>query len=122
VAEDLYDLELKISKFLRAGVLVAGALLLVGWIGMILTHTDGLSSFHFYQEMKLADLWNEAVSSGHWPALVSYVGLACLISLPVLRVLLTSILFFGQREKLLGSIALVVLLLLLLSFSQGIEL
>lgn len=122
MSEDLQILELKIAKFLRAGVLVAGALLLAGWIGMILNHSDGLTNFHEYREASLRELWELAVAAQHWPTLISYVGLGCLISLPVLRVLLTSVLFFRQSEKLLGSIALLVLLLLLFSFSQGIEL
>ena len=122
MGEELHVLELKIARFLRAGVLVSGALLLVGWIGMILTHSEGLSGLHEYRAASLRELWEISLQTRHWPSVVSYVGLGCLISLPVLRVLLTSILFFRQREKLLGSIALVVLLLLLLSFSQGIEL
>jgi uncharacterized membrane protein len=122
MSDDLHTLELKIAKFLRVGVLVAGALLLVGWIGMILTQSAGLSGFHEYQEASPRELWELALASKRWPLLISYVGLACLISLPVLRVLLTSVLFFRQREKLLGCIALLVLLLLLFSFSQGIEL
>ncbi len=122
MSEDLHVLELKIAKFLRLGVLVAGALLLVGWIGMISTHSDGLSGFHAYQEASLRELWNQALATKRWPVLTSYVGLGCLISLPVIRVLLTSILFFRQHEKVLGGIALLVLLLLLFSFSQGIDL
>jgi uncharacterized membrane protein len=122
MSEDLHILELRIAKFLRAGVLVAGALLFIGWIGMILDQSDGLSGFHEYREASLKELWDLAVATKRWPALISYVGLGCLISLPVLRVFLTSVLFFRQREKLLGCIALLVLLLLLFSFSQGIEL
>jgi uncharacterized membrane protein len=122
MSQDLHVLELKIAKFLRFGALVAGALLLVGWIGMISTHSAGLSGFHEYQEASLRELWDQALATKRWPVQISYVGLGCLISLPVIRVLLTSILFFRQREKVLGGIALLVLLLLLFSFSQGIEL
>ncbi|MEO5668092.1 MAG: DUF1634 domain-containing protein [Bdellovibrionota bacterium] len=121
MSDDLYALELKIAKFLRTGVLVAGALLLVSWLGMIFTHTDGLSGFHEYREESLSLLWNRARQEGRWPVILSYLGLCSLISLPVLRVFLTSVLFFRQRERLLGFIALLVLTLLLISFSQGIE-
>jgi uncharacterized membrane protein len=45
-----------------------------------------------------------------------------LISLPVLRVLLTSILFLKMGDKILAAIAASVLLVLVLSFALGFEL
>ena len=52
---------------------------------------------------------------------VAYFGLALLVMLPVARVLLTGILFFVQKDKVLGWIALAVFVVLVASFSLGVE-
>jgi uncharacterized membrane protein len=53
--------------------------------------------------------------------LLSYAGLIALISLPVLRVLLTMILFLKQKEYILAVVAALVLIGLFVSFTFGME-
>lgn len=115
------DLELRISKVLRIGVLISGLMLLVGWA---LTAIDGGSSlfiFKDYDQLALNVQLAIALKNNQWGILISFVGLATLILLPVTRVALTAILFFYQKEYKIGFIALFVLFLLTTSFFLGIK-
>ena len=125
--EELQSLELRISKFLRAGVLFAGAVMLVGWVWTLIVLHSGWGAnpyaiFETYHESTLIESVRSAIQAGSWSQIVSYLGLVVLISLPMIRVLLTMILFFRQRERVLGFIALFVMLALMASLLLGFEL
>jgi uncharacterized membrane protein len=122
VSDSLLNLELKISKLLRFGVLVAGAFLLVGWASMLDFQNNPLLAFEQYQDRSLNLSLHQAMQEQRWGLLIAYAGLAILISLPLLRVLLTAILFVKQNEKVLAAVAFFVFAALLVSFSLGIEL
>jgi len=118
---EISDLELKISKVLRIGVFASGIIILVGWA---LTAMDGGTSLIIFKDYDQLDLLSQiaiAYKNGQWGILTSFFGLATLIILPVLRVLLTSILFFTQKEIKIGFISLLVLILLLISFLLGFK-
>ena len=116
------DLELRIAKLLRYGVLVSGAFMLAGWLSQIRGGGNPFLEFHDYHAMRFWDVIQSLWRDANYGLLISYFGLLVLISLPVLRVFFTAVLFFRQNDKLLGSIASVVLLILIASFLLGFEL
>jgi uncharacterized membrane protein len=116
------ELELKISIFLRYGVLVAGVLILGGWLMTVKWSADPFFSFQMYGELPLKEIIAIYLRTDNYGMLVSLAGLGCLISLPIIRVLLTAWLFFWQKDFMLAFIAVCVFLGLLASFTLGIEL
>ena len=116
---ELMKLELKISHFLRWGVLISGLVMLIGWGSHVSWAGNPFLRFQTYQEMSLKRQITQAWGNGEWGVICSYFGLFLLISLPVIRVLLTAILFFKQKERVLGLIALLVLFSLGVSFALG---
>jgi len=119
---ELDRLELKISKFLRVGVLVAGALMATGWIANVLAGAGSVNLLEHYANVSLNRDWRDSVARGDWFRLTSYVGLFVLISLPFTRVVLTAVLFVKQREWVLAAVAGFVALALVGSVVMGIEL
>jgi uncharacterized membrane protein len=116
------DLELKIAKFLRAGVLLSGFLMMIGWVSQIRGLGNPFLAFHVYEIRSLGEnIKAIAADQKLWGLFISYAGLLILISLPVLRVLLTAVLFFRDRERVLGFIATAVFIVILISFTIGWE-
>ena len=120
--DQLESLELKISKFLRYGVLVAGFFMLVGWLSQLVFHGSAFETLKTYHVMTLQETLLQAYAHQAWGEIISYFGLFLLISLPITRVFLTAVLFIKQKEYLLAGIAGFVLVALIVSFSLGIEL
>lgn len=120
--DSIHKTELMISKFLRGGVSVSGGCLLLGMIGEVWIHGTSLEGFKQYSRIPLIESINWAVFLGNRYAVITYLGLIILVSLPVIRVFLTAILFFKQKEKILASVAMVVFIALIGSFFLGIEL
>jgi uncharacterized membrane protein len=116
------SLELKISKFLRRGVLVAGGLIATGYVLKLRLTGDPFFNFQTYDRIPLQELLAFHRGRGDYAALISYAGLAALICLPLVRVLLTAVLFFRRREHLLGAVAAGVFLALLLAMGLGVDL
>ena len=121
--QELETLELKIAKFLRFGVFSAGGLMVVGWGMMVLSRKNGdpFEAFRNYEPRSLLLQLQEVWANQNYATMLSYFGLFVLISLPVIRVALTAVLFIKQQEKILASIAFLVLLALFYSFTQGID-
>lgn len=120
--EKLLSLELKIALLLRWGVMAAGALMLIGWMTLLDFSHNPLAAFHEYKGESLKHGLQTALDNGAWGLLVAYLGLGLLISLPLLRVLMTAVLFVKQKERVLAAIAFFVFAALILSFTLGIEL
>lgn len=119
---DIESLELKISKFLRAGVIVACILLLAGWISQIKFSGSTFYNFQIYGEIPLNELLEYYIRRKEWGVLIAYSGLVILISLPMIRVFLTAFLFLRQKEYVLAGIASIVLISLIVSMLLGIDL
>ncbi|HXH30815.1 MAG TPA: DUF1634 domain-containing protein [Bacteriovoracaceae bacterium] len=119
--KDLEQLELRISQFLRIGVVAAGAMMLMGIVATFKLSGDPFFNFQVYDQISLKELLELHVKNGQYGVLISYLGLITLISLPFIRVLLTAVLFLKQREYLLALISSVVLLGLVVSFTLGLE-
>ena len=128
--KSLESMELRISRFLRAGVVTSGIFMLFGWLGNYLIHfTDSKTSdvFETLREYRLHPLIDQLMNHAARPfdmgsvfLFSSYIGLFILISLPIIRVLLTSVLLFKNREHTLAWIAVFVLVALIGSFYLGV--
>ena len=119
---ELESLELKISTFLRIGVIMAGLFMFTGWIVHLVMQGPSLEALRSYHAITLDETLRSAITSRAWSEIIAYLGLIILIALPLIRVFLTAFLFIKQKEYLLASIASVVLIALVISFSLGIEL
>ena len=119
---DIESLELEIAKFLRGGVFTAGAIMAVGWIWKTKWAGNPFFTFEVYDQIPLMDMLKNALYRKDYGILISYAGLLVLISLPIIRVLLTAILFIRQKEFALAGIAFLVLAGLSVSILLGIEL
>lgn len=119
---DIESLELKISKFLRVGVIISGVMMFAGWVTQIKFTGNPFYNFQIYDEIPLKELLEFYIARKEWGVLLSYSGLLVLISLPVIRVFLTAWLFVRQKEFILAGIALIVLISLIVSMSLGIDL
>ncbi|KYG61103.1 DUF1634 domain-containing protein [Bdellovibrio bacteriovorus] len=118
----LNRLEYRISQLLRSGVLFAGIFLLVGWLWMWWKGEQSLSSLTEYQPTSLFENLQWALLMQDRAMLISYTGLIILVSLPVVRVFLTGILFIKQKENKLALMAFAVFVVLIGSFFLGIDL
>jgi uncharacterized membrane protein len=118
----LHETELRIARFLRAGTIFSGSLLLIGWLWNFDWHSDPFFNFQHYDQIPFTQLYTHAWNQGSWGALLVYAGLVALISLPVIRVLLTMLLFLQRRERTMALLAGVVFLGLIISMILGIEL
>lgn len=117
----LEALELFIAKFLRYGVLIAGAVIFLGWMSQINFHRNVFEEFHVYQHMPLGDTLSFLWLQQSYGLLLAYVGLILLISLPLLRVVMTAGLFLIEKDYLMAVCALLVLGGLALSIALGFE-
>lgn len=115
------SLESKISQLLRWGVIHAEILLLLGWISFFDFNQNPLLKFQDYKSESLLKSLSFALQNHQWGLLMAYAGLAVLISLPILRVLMTGILFAKQKSHILALASFLVFAILLFSFTLGIE-
>lgn len=119
--KNLETMELKIARFLRGGVVASGLIILTGWILSFRPDKDPFLPLQTYVPYGLIDRLQVHALLSDWGSLITYFGLGILISLPVLRVFLSTILFIKQKEKIMALLGAIVMLGLILSFSLGIE-
>lgn len=115
-----YTLELLIAKFLRWGVFFCGGLIFVGWIMNLKWNANPFHIYKDYDPIPLWELISFYIRSQNYGGLISFAGLAALVSLPVWRVFLTGVLFLKQKERALAVIAFFVFTLLVISFLLGV--
>lgn len=118
---EIENLELKISKFLRYGVIAAGIVILIGWLTLF-KFSNTFYTFKFYDQLPFIDIIPFYFYRERWGILISYSGLIMLIALPIIRVFLTAFIFLKQKEYALALIAAVVCISLIFSMFLGIEL
>ncbi len=119
--DKLHALELMISQLLRAGVVIAGLLLSIGWLWLWFKNGDILHSFSTYQPQPFIESMHWALVTNDRPMVIAMLGLVILVLLPIIRVFMTGILFFKQKEKTLGLMALTVFIALIGSVLLGID-
>ncbi len=115
-------LEYRIALFLRRGVFLAGTLMFIGWMGLFSWDENPFYHYSQYDQIPFIDLLAYHIRRKDWAFLICYAGLSVLILLPLIRVLLTCVLFLKQKEKRLAIIAWVVFLSLIFSMLLGIDL
>lgn len=120
--DSLHELEMTISHILRGGVLTSGALLLVGWLWMWFRDGDLLHTFKVYESHPFVEGLHWAVVKNDRAYLIAQAGLILLVCLPLIRVLMTTLLFVRTREKVLAGMAFLVFVALVGSFLLGVEL
>jgi len=118
---DINTMELKISKFLRGGVILSGIIIAIGWAMSFKGDTNPFTPLQTYSPLNLVDSIQMQAILQNWGKIIAYLGLTILISLPVIRVFLSILLFIKQKEKAMALLGFIVLLGLILSFSLGIE-
>jgi uncharacterized membrane protein len=116
---ELERMELKISKFLRVGVILSGTIIAIGWAMSFQAEYNPFTNLKIYNNISLIDSIQIQFMLENWGRIVIYFGLGMLISLPVIRVFLSIILFVKQKEKKMALIGAIVLFGLILSFSLG---
>lgn len=120
--DSLHELEIIISQVLRGGVLFSGLFLLAGWLWMWFRDGDNLHSFTSYEPRPLLENVQWAMVMNDRALLLAQFGLVVLVCLPLVRVLLTAVLFLKQKDKGLAFMALAVFVTLVGSFLLGVEL
>lgn len=115
-------LEIRISQFLRYGVLFSGTLLLLGWLLKFRLFGNPFFNFQIYDRLPFEELLGFYWDKKDWGILISYAGLISLIALPLIRVILLSFLFLRQKEFFLALISFVVIVLLVVSILLGLNL
>lgn len=113
-------LELWISYFLRGGIVFCGLVIATGFAYMLAEGGVSLETYQVYEEQSFMELLHWSLLLQQKGILLVSVGLAVLVSLPVLRVFLTGILMFSSREWIMGSVSFFVFLALVVSFSLGL--
>ena len=121
MSDNLERMELKIAKFLRAGVVVAGLLMLIGWGWSFRPGNDPFAALQTYESLTFIQSIKVCLLMRYWGRLLIYLGLIVLISLPILRVILSTYLFVKQKEKEMALVGAIVMIGLILSFSLGVE-
>lgn len=119
--DNLETMELKIAKFLRAGVVVSGITMLVGWIWGFKLDGDPFAPLQTYSSLTFVQSIKVCLLMRYWGRLLVYLGLMILISLPIIRVILSTYLFVKQKEKEMALVGAIVLVGLVLSFTLGVE-
>jgi uncharacterized membrane protein len=120
--QEMHRLELIISHLLRVGVTVAGALLFIGWVWMWYQGQDASQNLKEYNPQSFTDTIQWAMIMQNRAMLMALTGLVVLVTLPVIRVLLTGILFVKQKDYRLAVMAFLVFTALVASFFLGIDL
>lgn len=113
-------MELKIASILRYGVLIAGGIILTGWLLSFNPNNNLFDAYKTYEQVDLIVSIKAQVLLQNWGRLLTYFGLFLLILLPVIRVFLSMILFFKHQEKQMALIGAIVFIGLLISFYQGL--
>lgn len=119
--KEIDKMELLISKFLRFGVIVSGLIILSGWLMSFEADRNPFTSLQSYQYFSLINSLEMNLILNKWGKVISYLGLMMLISLPILRVFLSMILFIRHKEKMMAFLSLIVFIGLILSFLMGID-
>lgn len=118
----LHELELKISHLLRAGVLISGTLLLIGWLWNLIQKGDILTTLNVYHPHPLWETIQSSLQNHDEAQLVSLTGVIILVLMPIIRVLMTGILFLKEKDYRLAIMAFGVFTALAASFFLGIDL
>jgi uncharacterized membrane protein len=117
----IFSLELTIAKLLRAGVLIAGLFIFAGWVASVHWSVNPFAEHTVFHGVPLTQELKQAWLGGEWAKLSTFFGLILLVALPFTRVVMTAYLFIHQKEYVLATLAMIVTIALIFSFSLGFE-
>ncbi len=107
---ELLELETRIAKLLRRGVLLAGLFIFAGWMSQISFTKNVFINYQSYSENPLFNTLKNLLDQNAYGTLLAYLGLTILISLPILRVIMTGLIFIKQKDfRMVGLVAIVIL-------------
>lgn len=113
------DFDLIIARILRYGINVVSVLFVIGWASSISFSENIFLNYQSYHAVALSEQIRAVWLGQQWGSILAYLGLAILISLPILRVLMVGILFTRNKEYKMVSITALVALGLILSLWIG---
>ncbi|WP_163654730.1 DUF1634 domain-containing protein [Listeria sp. PSOL-1] len=113
--EEMYRVEAVVGGLLRIGVLISAFIIVVGLILFIFTGKSGYPE-NFYPTT-IHDICSGLLALK--PFAIIMFGLFCLILTPVLRVVVSFVTFFIEKDYLYVIITAIVLLILVISFFMG---
>ena len=113
--KELHDVEIMISKALRAGVIISGAVIFIGLLMFLLTGNSG------YPESTYPSHLVEIIKGlmGLKSYAVIMTGVMVLIATPIFRVGVSIIVFAVEKDYLYVKITTVVFLILIVSLVLG---
>ncbi|MEC0372545.1 DUF1634 domain-containing protein [Paenibacillus chibensis] len=112
---EIQDVELAVSRWLRIGVIISAAVIV---IGLILLFIHGGSGYpDDYYPHSLSEIYSGTIALK--PYAVITTGLILLILTPVLRVAISIWVFVREGDKLYVIITSIVLAILIISFILG---
>uniref|UniRef100_A0A7V4XUT3 DUF1634 domain-containing protein n=1 Tax=Acidobacterium capsulatum TaxID=33075 RepID=A0A7V4XUT3_9BACT len=111
-----------IANMLRAGVMTAAAIVLLGGVMYLFQHPGAAPSYSVFHG-EVAQLRDpvgivKTALQGHARSIIQF-GLLLLIATPIVRVFLCVVGFFSQRDRLYVAVSLIVLCVLLYSVIFG---
>lgn len=116
------DLEIKMGTLLRAGVLLAAALVFAGGVLYLAQYHSAKVDFHTFSEesASLRNIGGIFVSAFHLQSRgLIQLGLLLLIATPVARVVFAVIGFYLERDRMYTIVSLIVLAVLVFSLMRA---
>lgn len=112
--QDTSKIEKHISLAMRIGVVVSAAVMLLGFVLLLVNYQD---NFAGYTNPGFIEIFIGLASFN--PYSIMLLGIFLLILTPVLRIVTCIILFAKQKDKLYMAITILVLVILAISFAVG---
>lgn len=113
--KDILDVELAVSRWLRIGVMISAAVIIVGLILLFIQGSGGYPEDAY--PTRLSEIFTGTIALK--PYAVITFGLILLILTPVLRVAISIWVFIREGDKLYVIITSIVLIILIVSFLLG---
>jgi uncharacterized membrane protein len=116
------EVEIILGNFLRAGVIVAAIVVLLGGILYLLSHGAKLPDYRVFQGepadlRSITGILKEVIDLS--PKAIIQLGLLFLIATPVTRVILSIYGFMHQKDRTYIIVTVIVLMILLYSLAGG---
>ena len=113
--EKMLDIELRIGKILRAGVIISSAVIILGLLMFIISGHSGYSGSVYPH--KVNEIIQGLIQLKPFAWLMT--GLFLLILTPVLRVVASIFAFIQERDRMYVIITTIVLLILIVAIAVG---
>lgn len=113
--QDISKIEKRISIAMRIGVIVSAAVMIFGFVLLLVTYQDNFAGF---TDPSITEALRGLITLNPYSYML--LGIFLLILTPVLRVVTCFIIFAKEKDKTYTVITLLVLLILVISFIVGL--